>query len=236
MLLTMTTPEEAVRRYLVSLTDPESLLDSDAIAEAEKMYEDSEDPIEKVRAHAALKKARTGDQAGARLGFINNARKWAQEEQIPFDAFRQLGVPHDVLEAAGLVDAKGKKKGGSNLKVRKRAAKVSISDISEWMLQQDKPFTTSDIASSIGGSPATIKKAIDELTARKQIRNLGVDNDHTARGRAPFVYTTVKEAANRTSTAAENSGAGKPVRTVVKDSKGSAKPRTRSPEKELVSA
>lgn len=194
MLLLMTTPEDAVRRYLVYLTDPSSLVDEDAVAEAEGTLQAASDPIEKVRAHAALQKARTGDETGARYAFITHAKAWATEEQIPFSAFRELGVPNDVLEAAGLVDARSRRRGAPGVKVRKRAPKVSISELSAWMLQQSKPFTTADVTNQIGGSPATIKKALDELTGKKKLRNLGPASDWTARGRAPYLYSVASAA------------------------------------------
>lgn len=228
-----------MRRYLVCLTDPTSLLDPEAIADAEKQVATATDPIEKVRAHAALQRARSGDEVAARFEFINNARTWALKEQIPFDAFRQLGVPSDVLEAAGLVEAKVRKKSGSNGKIRQRAQKVAISDISAWMLRQGKPFTTGEIAMSIGGSPATIKKAIDELTALRKIRNIGVDTNHQARGRAPFLYTVVKEEPTKVAPDVSEANAAKPAKGAAKEAKAATKPRPKAAEKvadkELVS-
>lgn len=192
----MTTPEDAVRRYLNYLVDPSSAVDPESVKAAEVQLAAAADPIEKIRAHAALEKARSGDAGSLQLLFINNARTWAQTEGIPFKSFREVGVPIDVLEAAGLTEGKnrGKTTGG---KVRKRAPKVSIQDIVDWMVKQNKPFTTADIQSGVGGSPATVKKAIDQLLAAKKLRNLGVNAEHQNRGRAPFMYTTSFESPTR---------------------------------------
>lgn len=232
--LSMSSAEESVRRYLVYLNDRDSVIDPDAVAEAEENLANATDPIEKMRAHSALQKARTGDEAGIRLAFITNAKSWALAEDIPFHAFKELGVPVDVLEAAGLLESRGgRKRPGAVVKTRQRAPKVAIPEITTWILRQNKPFTTADIAAGAGGSPATIKKAIEELTRKRKIRNLGVDPDHQNRGRAPFIYTVITAAAAVTNPSED--AARKTSKVEVKKAPTKSKTGAKMTEGELVS-
>jgi len=44
------------------------------------------------------------------------------------------------------------------------------------------------VADEVGGSPMTIRKALNELIADGTIERLGPDPDHHELGRAPIVY------------------------------------------------
>src|SRR5688500_1460559 len=94
--------ESAVRRYLVFLKDPSTLVDGAKVRELQARADAAEDPIERLRATAALHKARNPDASGVRDGFVRHAREWAESNGIPVSAFREFGIPADVLRAAGL--------------------------------------------------------------------------------------------------------------------------------------
>src|SRR4051794_24754220 len=104
------TPEAAVRLYLMYLDDPAKLVDAAAVRRLESDVRKARDPIDRLRAAAALEKAKATDGTGYRADFVRFAKPWADEESIPVSAFRQLGVPRDVLaEAARDGRARGRR-------------------------------------------------------------------------------------------------------------------------------
>jgi hypothetical protein len=163
------TREAAVRMYLQYLADPSSLVDADSVRTLEDAVHAATDPVEKLKAIAA--------------------KAWADSEGIPGSAFRSMGVPGDVLTRAGFGGGrrtKSPRKAGT-ARVG-RAKSTNIGAIQAWVLASDGPFTSADVQRSVGGSAATIKKAIDALTDAGEVENLGPVTGHSARGRAPFHY------------------------------------------------
>src|SRR3712207_13552 len=95
------TGEEAVRLYLMFLADPDKLVDQAGLKKLESEVDKAKDPIDRVRAIAALEKAKNVDGSAYRSDFIRYAKDWADSEGVPAAAFRQMGVPDDVLTEAG---------------------------------------------------------------------------------------------------------------------------------------
>lgn len=177
--------------YLQYLEDPSQLVDEGSIAQLEQDVSMAKDPLDKLRAIAALERVRAVDGSTFEEEFIREAKAWADGEGIPVAAFRSMGVPDDVLARAGFED--GRRRGGRATRrssVRTgRARSTSTDEIQRWVLSTSASFTLADVQQSVGGSPATIKKAIDELTDAGRLENLGPVADHAGRGRAPYHYT-----------------------------------------------
>ncbi len=193
------TPEEAVRLYLTWIAEPAKLVDAGEVKKLEADVAKAKDPLDKLRAIAALERARNVDGSSYRSDFVTHAKAWAETEGVPVQAFRELGVAEDVLVEAGFTPVGGRRRGGRPGRAaktggRKRAPKVSIEEIQQWVLTQSEPFTTAVIAEKLGGSPATVKKALDGLIGSGKLQNLGPMREYTGRGRAPYVYTTKVEA------------------------------------------
>ena len=91
-------PEDAVRKYLMYLNDPGSLQDADAVAAATAAVAAATDPIDKLRALAALESAQDVDPQACREAFLLHAKTWADAEGISAKAFLELGVPAADLE------------------------------------------------------------------------------------------------------------------------------------------
>ncbi len=176
--------------YLQYLADPSQLIDPNSVRKLEGDVEKAKDPVEKLKAIAALERASASDGSAYEEAFIRDARAWADNEGIPPGAFRTMGVPEAVLAKAGFDS--GRRRGRSARKARAtrtgRAKSTSTQVIQSWMLSSQETFTLADVQRNAGGSPATIKKAIDELTDNGQIANLGPVSHHTGRGRAPYHY------------------------------------------------
>lgn len=188
------TPEEAVRRYLSWLEDPASLVDEQAVARAESAVAGASDPLARLHALADLEHARRADADGVEADFVAHARTYAEAESIPVAALQAAGVPDAVLRRAGFgVGGRGGRRGGAPRRsggpAGTRAPKVSIQELKAATLRLPKQFTLAELAAEAGGgSPQTVRKAVEELIAEGKARSLGPKPDHTGRGRAPTLY------------------------------------------------
>lgn len=186
-------PEAAVRRYLQWLEDPASLVDADAVARAEAAVAAAPDPLARLHALADLEHAREADSDAATEDFVAHARAYAEAESIPVAAFQASGVSDDVLRRAGFeVGGRGRRSSGGASRTRSRSPQVSSEELKAATLRLPKQFTLADVAREAGGgSPQTVRKAVDEMISAGKVRSLGPKQDHHGRGRAPTLYELV---------------------------------------------
>jgi hypothetical protein len=185
-------PEEtAVREYLVWITDPTQLIDAELVARLEGEAATVTDPIAKLRALSRLEHAKAVDGERFKLSFIKHAKQWADDNQITAAAFRELGVDDTILRAAGigLSAGSGRDKrlappAGSTTTIRSVSSGQIKAEVSAWVGE----FTLGDVVTKVGGSPMTVRKAVDELVETGVVHRLGPLQHHTGRGRAPIVY------------------------------------------------
>ncbi len=187
------TGEGAVRSYLQYLDDPSTLIDQSALSKAEAAVAKASDPIARLRALADLEHARQADGDQLRADFVANARAYADEQKIPASAFKEMGVPADVLAEAGLgsTGAGSRRKPGRTATgaPRTRAARVPLEQIKRAIGRLPKRFTLTQLREKAGGgSPATLRKAVDELISEGKVTKIGPMEDYSGRGRAPTVY------------------------------------------------
>jgi len=186
--------EDVIRRYLTYLEDPKQLVDAAEVSKLEAAVQSAVNPLDKLKAIAALDRARTVDGQRYRDEFVGVAREWSEREDVPASAFRQIGVGDDVLRDAGFDVAGGRRRGATGSRrrgstgARTRSRPVSAEEIQTWVIGRDTPFTTSDIAQGAGGSPITIKKVLDDLVASGKVNKLGPVKDWPNRGRVPMQY------------------------------------------------
>jgi hypothetical protein len=179
--------ESAVRRYLLYVEDPSQLRDEKEIRKRVQAVEQSVDPIDKLKALAELERVSTIEEAPLREGFVMHAKAWAQQAGVPVTAFRDLKVADDVLQAAGFeLPTRGRRGRGES---RQRAKAVPIEDIKDYVLAFKGTLVLTDIMTGVGGSQATVRKAIDELIEAGQVEKLGPVPDYQGRGRAPTQYS-----------------------------------------------
>lgn len=190
-----TSPEQAVRRYLAYLEDPTSAVDQEAVEAAEAAFAAATDPIAKLHAAAARDRAAAADVSAIEHEFVVHAKAYADAEEIPASAFVALGVGADVLKQAGFEVAapRGRRAAGSPAPIRSsgapRAPQVSVAAIKSVAVQMPKQFTLGQLADKAGGgSPVTVRKAVDELIAEGRAAKLGPAPDHQGPGRAPTLY------------------------------------------------
>ncbi|HWH35233.1 MAG TPA: hypothetical protein VNT56_07925 [Acidimicrobiales bacterium] len=180
--------EGAVRLYLMYLEDPTKLVDETAVKKAQDAVNSAKDPLDRLQALAALDRARQADGEQLRKDFVAQASAYAEAQGIPASAFREMGVPADVLAEAGF-DGGRRRRRSSSASGRARAPRVPLEDIKAAVSRLSKRFTLAELADAAGGgSPATLRKAVDELISAGKLTKLGPKEDHQGRGRAPTVY------------------------------------------------
>lgn len=184
-------PESVIRQYLLFLDDPNKLRDEAEIEKAQQAVDEAQDPIERLKAHAELARASNVDEEPLKKGFVSHAKAWAEEQGIPLPAFREMQVPDEVLREAGFDVPAPRRRGRGGAAAgedRQRAKAVPVDEIKAYVLRQESPFLLADIQDGLGGSPATVRKAVDELTEAGQVEKLGPVHDYQGRGRAPVRY------------------------------------------------
>lgn len=192
------TAEDAVRRYLAWIDDPDSAVDQEAVAEAEAAFAEATDPIARLHAAAAREKAAAADVAAIERDFVTHAKAYADAQGIPMTAFVALGVGADVLVRAGFAVPTGRGGRASAAPAAQRRAsgprapQVPVSQIKAVAARLPKRFTLAQLAEQAGGgSPATVRKAVDELIAEGRVAKIGPAVDHQGPGRAPTVYELI---------------------------------------------
>jgi len=182
--------ETAVRQYLLYVEDPAQLRDEKDIQAKTKAVLEAKDPIDRLKAIAALEAAANVDEKPLREGFVTHAKAWGDEVGVPWKAFTELKVPWDVLREAGFdVPTNGRsetKRGGGG--ARLRAPAVPVEEIAKYVLKIKGTFVLADVIGGVGGSQATVRKALDELIAGEQVQKLGTVPNYAGRGRAPLEY------------------------------------------------
>jgi hypothetical protein len=185
------TAEEAIRSYLLFLDDPIKLRDEAEVQARTVAVLQAEDPIEKLKALAALEKASAIDKEALRAGFVEHALEWADANGISVEAFLQLDVPSDVLTEAGFevpTRARRPSAGPARSAPAPRRPAVSAADIKEAVLTFAEPFTLNEVMAKVGGSPMTVRKAVEDLIGEDRVERRGPVPDYSGRGRAPIQY------------------------------------------------
>ncbi len=184
-----TEAESAVRQYLLYLDDPAKLRDDAQIQKKTQAVLDAKDPIDKLKALGELERVAKIDEGPLREGFVKHAKAWAEDQLVPPSAFRELRVPDDVLREAGFEVPVSRRRGRASGETRQRAKAVPVDDIKAFVLSQKGTFILTDVMGGIGGSQATVRKAVDELIESGQVEKLGPMTDYSGRGRAPIQYS-----------------------------------------------
>jgi hypothetical protein len=184
-----TSAEVAVRQYLLYLEDPAKLRDEGEVQKKTQAVQDAVDPIDKLKAIAERERVANVEEGPLREGFVAHAKAWADQASVPVSGFRDLRVPDDVLLAAGFEVPVGRRRRAGSSVGRQRSKAVPVEEIKNYVLSQTGTFLLVDVMSGVGGSQATVRKAIDELIEAGQVEKLGPMPGHSGRGRAPTQYS-----------------------------------------------
>lgn len=181
-------PEASVRQYLLFVDDPNQLVDTSRLEELTAAVEASTDPIDRLKALAQLEKAQQPTEAVFKEAFVRAAKAWAEANAIPASAFLSMGVDPAVLQAAGILPAERRTSRGRGRSAGAPPRITTSKQIKQSILERTGQFTLADIASSVGGSPMTIRKAVGELVDTGSLERLGPDPAWSNQGRAPILF------------------------------------------------
>lgn len=188
------TPEDAVRRYLQFLADPDSAVDLTAIARLEAEVTAATDVIDRLVALSRLRQARTVDETTLRDAFVHHARAFAAERGVDVTAFLAMGVQPQTLRDAGFTvggAASAPDRPRRPSTTRRRKPSVQASRISDGLAGRTGEFTLGDVLRDFGGTPQTVRKAVDALVESGRAERLGPDPAHRGPGRAPVRFRMV---------------------------------------------
>jgi hypothetical protein len=185
-----TNSEEAVRNYLAYLADPASIVDQPKIDALNASVNAEKDPIVKLKLISDRDSAQNVDASAIRGDFIIHAAEWAKASNVRTSAFQEMGVPTDVLTAAGLLGKKGRGKTKlSNGPRGTRAPGVRSEGIRAAISIKAGVFTISEVARETGATVATVTKVVNAMVDEGAIKSLGQAEKTGARGRAPVQFS-----------------------------------------------
>lgn len=173
------TAREAVRSYLLFLSNPQLLVDTATAERLRAQLAATTDPLDRLKVLSQLEAVETVDTAALTAGFIAHAAAYAATEQVTAGAFAAFGVPAEVLAAAGFDTA------ALPPPPRRRVSRDQVADIAGTLTG---PFTVKELISATGANPHTVRRAVTDLLTQNLIVECGPDPRHTGPGPAPKQY------------------------------------------------
>ena len=179
--------EQAVKEYLATVGTPRARgrqarpkPDFDAATAG------INDPLAKLAAIKAERERVANIVVGdpAEEGFIKYGKVWAKIHDYSREDFAALGISKRVLDAVF---------GGGAPRVKvtsTRAARVSTKDLADSIASKPAGtwLTVGAVMREVGGSPATVRKVLDELAAAGTVTDPIDDPKHSGKGRAAKVW------------------------------------------------
>ena len=145
------------------------------------------DPLAKLAAIKAERERVANIVVGdpAEEAFIQYGKVWAKIHDYSREDFAALGISRRVLEATF--------GGGGAPRVKPpstRAPRVSTKDLADAVTAKSPGtwLTVSGVMREVGGSPATVRKVLDELAAAGTLTDPIDDPKHSGKGRAAKVW------------------------------------------------
>ncbi len=144
------------------------------------------DPLAKLAAIKAERERVANIVVGdaAEDGFIKYGKVWAEVNGYGREDFAALGVSRRVLDlvfGGGAPRAKTTSTRAPRVSTKDLADAISAKPAGTWL-------TVSAIMREVGGSPATVRKVLDELAASGTVTDPIDDPKHSGKGRAPKVW------------------------------------------------
>jgi len=181
--------EHAVKEYLATVGTPKArgrqARPKPDFAAATKGITD---PLAKLAAIKAERERVANIVVGdpAEDGFIKYGKVWAKIHEYSREDFAALGISKRVLDAVF---------GGAvpRFKVTTpstRAPRVSTKDLADAIAAKSPGtwLTVAGVMREVGGSPATVRKVLDELAAAGTVTDPIDDPKHSGKGRAAKVW------------------------------------------------
>jgi hypothetical protein len=179
--------EQAIKEYLATIGTPKT---RGRQARPKPDYEAAtkgiSDPIAKLVAIKAERERVANIVVGdaAEDGFIQYGKVWAKIHGYSREDFAALGISRRVLEAVFGGGAPSGKVTSNH------APRVSTKDLADAIASKPAGtwLTVSGVMREVGGSPATVRKVLDELASSGLVTNPIDDPKHSGKGRAPKIW------------------------------------------------
>lgn len=183
--------EDLIRDYLNSVgSTDKAIVDKEAVKALKTQVRNEEDPIEKLRLLAALEEEQQGrvqDRSAEEAAFVENAKAWAEAEEIPVSAFQALHVPDEMLRKAGFTVTASSGTGNTR-RSSGRAPRIPLDEVAAVVRSLGTWWTLADLADKLDRDPATVRNYVAKLIEDGQVEDIGEDPNHGGRGRAPKRY------------------------------------------------
>jgi hypothetical protein len=146
------------------------------------------DPLAKLAAIKAERERVANVVIGnpAEEAFIQYGKTWARIHDYTREDFAALGVPKRVLDAA----FGGASSAPAQSAAPTRAPRVDTKELADAVTAKPAGtwLTVAGVMREVGGSPATVRKVLDELSAVGTLTHAFDDPKHSGKGRAPKVW------------------------------------------------
>jgi hypothetical protein len=179
--------EQAVKAYLATIGQPRPRgRQARPKPDFEAATKGIHDPIAKLAAIKAERERVANIVVGnlEEEGFIQYGKVWAKIHDYGREDFAALGVSRRVLDAtfgSGNARAKPASTRAPRVSTKELADAVAAKPAGTWL-------TVSGVMREVGGSPATVRKVLDELSAAGTLTDPIDDPKHSGKGRAPKVW------------------------------------------------
>jgi hypothetical protein len=130
------------------------------------------------------------EMVAVRVGWDNKTYKLylSEKNRDKLAAIMAEWIKPDTEEV--IAPMSGLSRGGRAIaEPKERAPRTSMEDVKQHILGMEDKFRISELQIS---SPATVRKALDELIESGAVEDLGNDPEHSGKGRAPKLYAVSK--------------------------------------------
>ncbi|MDP9336491.1 MAG: hypothetical protein M3Q30_24700 [Actinomycetota bacterium] len=180
--------EQAVTEYLATIGTPKTRgRQARPKPDFESATKGITDPLAKLAAIKAERERVASVVVGdaAEEAFVKYGKVWAKIHDYDREDFAALGVSRRVLDAVFGGARAPRAKATSN-----RAPRVSTKDLADMITSKPAGawLTVAGVMREVGGSPATVRKVLDELAEAGTLTEPIDDPKHAGKGRAAKVW------------------------------------------------
>lgn len=189
-MATAKSQEDAIRRYLTYINNPDELVDQSQIETLQQKLSESHDPVERIKLRNEIERTKQPPADELEAEFVNVAKQWAEQHGISAEALRAEGVKPAVLRKAGFTIGGGTRKRTTAAKrTGKSRQRASKDDVIQHLTSQSSgsEFTLNDVMEATGASRSTVNQVISRLTEEEKVKKVGKAG-HTGPGRAPDLF------------------------------------------------
>jgi membrane-bound lytic murein transglycosylase B len=182
--------EDAIRRYLTYINNPDELVDQGQIETLQQKLSESHDPVERIKLRNEIERTKQPPADELEAEFVRVAKQWAEQHGISAEALRAEGVKPAVLRKAGFTIGQSTRKRTTAAKrTGKSRQRASKEDVIQHLTSQPNgnEFTLNDVMDATGASRSTVNQVISRLTEEGKVKKVG-KAEHTGPGRAPDLF------------------------------------------------